>query len=53
MREAYAFGMLLPPDRTSGAVLIKDAAKEAWRYVSESATPEGVGASELDEEPPE
>src|SRR5277367_1896280 len=37
----------VPHERSpSRAVSFKDAAREAWRYVSEFATPEGVGEPE-------
>jgi hypothetical protein len=40
----------VPHERSpSRAISFKDAASEAWRYVAELATPEGVGEPELDE----
>jgi hypothetical protein len=40
-----------PHERSpSRAVSFKDAAREAWRYVSEFATPEGVGAHVAEDE---
>ncbi|MBA3807933.1 MAG: hypothetical protein H0X28_06020 [Solirubrobacterales bacterium] len=39
----------VPHERSpSRAISFKDAANEAWRYVAEFATPEGVGAPEPD-----